>query len=484
MVSADFPVLLWSYLRSFLYYSPILILVFFLLQTFPPVTLRVEGDWRWFCSGQHRVRSLAPSHWIFPLPVSLCSLQSTPESRDKKSLSRARAILDPVNEALEKRSYSILAKSGSKRLHLVTLQDPQWSEGQQNQCVSLEDVKYAAELLLGENDSPGIQKRFQPMFRTRQLNEFLLALLNYFCVFLNPFGLDSKSKEFIPTGNVENMEGKMTLVQKQLARTYSSLLLGLGMVEQHHMACGKAMMSATDKDRQLFECLYTYCVYVIWVVYGRKHMDVIKVEVGRLLRSDIFNPAQRAKERPRGREDPQTEHRGCRLKRPPISSIVTQRSPALSSLLQTPKEKSRYLFQQHPVNPVFRAAREDEKTRVTGLSHCVGIIGEPLSRFLPDTLLPIETPLEENEEETAAEKKEGEDEVLLKSSLSLVGIKASSNGQESFHRHTMAISRATTAGTDSEHSLVHQPKERAPQSPARNPQPNSLHPIKIKLCGC
>ncbi|XP_069771877.1 protein phosphatase 1 regulatory subunit 36 isoform X7 [Narcine bancroftii] len=450
MVSADFPVLLWSYLRSFLYYSPILILVFFLLQTFPPVTLRVEGDWRWFCSGQHRVRSLAPSHWIFPLPVSLCSLQSTPESRDKKSLSRARAILDPVNEALEKskygisrRSYSILAKSGSKRLHLVTLQDPQWSEGQQNQCVSLEDVKYAAELLLGENDSPGIQKRFQPMFRTRQLNEFLLALLNYFCVFLNPFGLDSKSKEFIP-----------------------------------------AMMSATDKDRQLFECLYTYCVYVIWVVYGRKHMDVIKVEVGRLLRSDIFNPAQRAKERPRGREDPQTEHRGCRLKRPPISSIVTQRSPALSSLLQTPKEKSRYLFQQHPVNPVFRAAREDEKTRVTGLSHCVGIIGEPLSRFLPDTLLPIETPLEENEEETAAEKKEGEDEVLLKSSLSLVGIKASSNGQESFHRHTMAISRATTAGTDSEHSLVHQPKERAPQSPARNPQPNSLHPIKIKLCGC
>ncbi|XP_069771878.1 uncharacterized protein [Narcine bancroftii] len=417
MVSADFPVLLWSYLRSFLYYSPILILVFFLLQTFPPVTLRVEGDWRWFCSGQHRVRSLAPSHWIFPLPVSLCSLQSTPESRDKKSLSRARAILDPVNEALEKskygisrRSYSILAKSGSKRLHLVTLQDPQWSEGQQNQCVSLEDVKYAAELLLGENDSPGIQKRFQPMFR--------------------------------------------------------------------------AMMSATDKDRQLFECLYTYCVYVIWVVYGRKHMDVIKVEVGRLLRSDIFNPAQRAKERPRGREDPQTEHRGCRLKRPPISSIVTQRSPALSSLLQTPKEKSRYLFQQHPVNPVFRAAREDEKTRVTGLSHCVGIIGEPLSRFLPDTLLPIETPLEENEEETAAEKKEGEDEVLLKSSLSLVGIKASSNGQESFHRHTMAISRATTAGTDSEHSLVHQPKERAPQSPARNPQPNSLHPIKIKLCGC
>ncbi|GCB83825.1 hypothetical protein scyTo_0024197, partial [Scyliorhinus torazame] len=55
------------------------------------------------------------------------------------------------------------------------------------------------------------------------------------------------------------------------------------------------MGSATHKDRQLYECFYSYCAYVTWVTFGRKSFDVIESEIGHLLRSDIFIPVQRAK---------------------------------------------------------------------------------------------------------------------------------------------------------------------------------------------
>ncbi|XP_072095783.1 protein phosphatase 1 regulatory subunit 36 [Mobula birostris] len=406
-----------------------------------------------------------PAQWIWKEGTNrleLVSLHSTAESKGKKSLARVRAILDPVNEALEKskygisrRSFSIMTKSGSVGQVLAKLSESHKLELRQNQFVTLEDVKNAAFILLGENDLPDAQKRFRPMLRTQQLNEFLMALLNYFSVFLGALGLDSKSKELLTNaGSPERVEAgwtkaKKELTQRHMARTYSALLLGLDSVELHHMACGKAMGSATHKDRQLFECLYAYSIYVAWVTFGRKNMDLIRDEIGRLLRSDIFNPAPKVKD-----EEMQTEHRGFPLKRPPISSIVTQRSPVLRTLLQSPREKSIYLFRQHPVNPGSRIAQEDERTSVMDIdpspTHLLGIIGEPLSKFLPDTLVPIESHLEEEEE-----KEDKEEEDLPQKSLhSLTELGDLSLGPESFQSHAMAISRATTTATESDYNLV------------------------------
>ncbi|XP_072895550.1 protein phosphatase 1 regulatory subunit 36 [Hemitrygon akajei] len=281
-----------------------------------------------------------------------------------------------------------------------------------------------------------------------------MALLNYFSVYLSALGLDPKSKELLTNvGSPERAEAGWTrtrkeLAQRHMARTYSALLLGLDSVELHHMACGKAMGSATHKDRQLYECLYAYSIYVTWVTFGRKNMDLIRDEIGQLLRSDIFNPAPKVKD-----EEMQREHRGFPSKRPPISSIVTQRSPVLRTLLQSPREKSNYLFRQHPVNPGSRNTREDERASVMDMDpsppHPLGIIGEPLSKFLPDTLVPIESHLEEEKED-----EEEEEDLPQKSLHSLTGLGDLSLGPESFQSHAMVISRATTAA-GSDHNLVH-----------------------------
>lgn len=45
----------------------------------------------------------------------------------------------------------------------------------------------------------------------------------------------------------------------------------------------------------MFEDLYLFCTYVIWVTFRRKEWERVKVEVGNMLRSKAFNPALQQK---------------------------------------------------------------------------------------------------------------------------------------------------------------------------------------------
>ncbi|XP_032883405.1 protein phosphatase 1 regulatory subunit 36 isoform X2 [Amblyraja radiata] len=343
-----------------------------------------------------------PAQWVWKddaNKLELVSLQPTPDGKDKKALARVRAILDPIHEALEKSKYGVSRRAYVSMAKVVAqplsnLQDQQKQEEHLCRCVTLNDIKYAALLLLGEKDPVGTRKRFRPMLRKQQLDDFLMALIRYFSILLPNVGSESKAADFVT--NVEKVEKDVCqckIAQKQLAHTYATLLLGLGMMELHHMACGKSLGSATRKDRLLFECLYAYSVHVVWVTYGRKNLEVIRAEVGRLLRSEAFNPAQYMKEKDQGGQKPQSEHR-------------------------------------------------------------LGILGEPLSKFLQDTLIPFEVHAEGSAGEGAETDTEegdggGQDEEL-KSVLSL----EATARQGSVSTHAVTMSRTTTGGTDSRHSLL------------------------------
>ncbi|XP_032883404.1 protein phosphatase 1 regulatory subunit 36 isoform X1 [Amblyraja radiata] len=408
-----------------------------------------------------------PAQWVWKddaNKLELVSLQPTPDGKDKKALARVRAILDPIHEALEKSKYGVSRRAYVSMAKVVAqplsnLQDQQKQEEHLCRCVTLNDIKYAALLLLGEKDPVGTRKRFRPMLRKQQLDDFLMALIRYFSILLPNVGSESKAADFVT--NVEKVEKDVCqckIAQKQLAHTYATLLLGLGMMELHHMACGKSLGSATRKDRLLFECLYAYSVHVVWVTYGRKNLEVIRAEVGRLLRSEAFNPAQYMKEKDQGGQKPQSEHRRQQAKRPAISSIVHQRSPVLMTELQTARDKSDYLFRQHGVKLDLGAPQQREKA--FGLQAQpnkpppLGILGEPLSKFLQDTLIPFEVHAEGSAGEGAETDTEegdggGQDEEL-KSVLSL----EATARQGSVSTHAVTMSRTTTGGTDSRHSLL------------------------------
>uniref|UniRef100_A0A8C3I7U3 Protein phosphatase 1 regulatory subunit 36 n=1 Tax=Chrysemys picta bellii TaxID=8478 RepID=A0A8C3I7U3_CHRPI len=278
----------------------------------------------------------------------------------------------------------------------------------------------------------------------KQLDEFLMALLFYLSYYLEKIALEKKPKSFMVVLDQKEREetlAKLTGTKKHLAKVYCILILGLGMAEQHHMACGKRKTSSSQKDREFFECFYNFCTYVAWVVFRRKHFQEIQEEVGRLLRSDIFNPALREKNSPNL----------VYARRPAIKSVVGQRSPVLSTLLPLPKDNAQYLFQTHYLHrgrtlPTCSSKDLPDYSTVE-LTPKVGIIGALRSKFNPHTLMPIGV-IEEEEEEKEEEQRTKRNSFLA-SSYDLA-LSSHRGTQVAISRPSMVLSRATTEGDYSE----------------------------------
>ena len=76
---------------------------------------------------------------------------------------------------------------------------------------------------------------------------------------------------------------------KSLARIYCMLILGLGSTEYHHMMGGKKRVSCGFKDRGIFETLYPFCTFFVWITFKRRDYEIIHHEIGRMLRSEAFS---------------------------------------------------------------------------------------------------------------------------------------------------------------------------------------------------
>nr|XP_023960927.2 protein phosphatase 1 regulatory subunit 36 isoform X3 [Chrysemys picta bellii] len=357
------------------------------------------------------------------------------------------------------------ARFPEKRMNIQEEKSPRLSKRGQNECVTLDDVKYAALFLVQEDESYHIPS-FTAVMRSKQLDEFLMALLFYLSYYLEKIALEKKPKSFMVNPSVldqkerEETLAKLTGTKKHLAKVYCILILGLGMAEQHHMACGKRKTSSSQKDREFFECFYNFCTYVAWVVFRRKHFQEIQEEVGRLLRSDIFNPALREKNSPNlQKTDVSADqrkvifpyHRSVYARRPAIKSVVGQRSPVLSTLLPLPKDNAQYLFQTHYLHrgrtlPTCSSKDLPDYSTVE-LTPKVGIIGALRSKFNPHTLMPIGV-IEEEEEEKEEEQRTKRNSFLA-SSYDLA-LSSHRGTQVAISRPSMVLSRATTEGDYSE----------------------------------
>ncbi|KAL8168833.1 UNVERIFIED_CONTAM: hypothetical protein K2H54_019023 [Gekko kuhli] len=183
--------------------------------------------------------------------------------------------------------------------------------------------------------------------------------------------------------------------------------------------------SASQKDRDFFEGLYNFSSYVAFVAFRHRNLKEIQQEVGRLLRTNIFNPALRERARQVIKTDvtkelqksPSPHRRSTGVRQPAIRSVLDKRSPVLSTLLPMAKDSAQYLFQDHYLHP-SRTPQSSCLEDLPALSSIVtesriGIIGAPRSKFSPHTLLPIHTEEEEEEEEE-------EQEILRTSSTSLI----------------------------------------------------------------
>ncbi|XP_031442082.1 protein phosphatase 1 regulatory subunit 36 [Clupea harengus] len=278
------------------------------------------------------------------------------------------------------------------------------------ELVTIEHVKQVALSLVQENEAIPIPLCFLSLMKCKELDEFLATLLLYLSCYFEKKSLEMKPKPLMAEPSVTEKQvmaetcAKVDLARKQLALRYSTLILGLGLSQQHHMACGKSKQSWTHRDRHLYECLYSFLCYVAWVTFNRKDLRGIQEEVGRLLRSDTFNPTLNARE-PEGSEgqeedkaDPKepgllTTGKKKSERRPALSKIMTQRSPVMVSLLPSPREKAPHLFQRalprsKPATKHCDTEELVEQLKRQLASFSFGILGKPHNQYSRSTLMP------------------------------------------------------------------------------------------------
>ncbi|XP_045435781.1 protein phosphatase 1 regulatory subunit 36 isoform X5 [Pipistrellus kuhlii] len=232
--------------------------------------------------------------------------------------------------------------------------------------VTLNDVKFVALLLLQESE----------MQRVCAFSSFMRGLV------------EKKEMELVLT--------KLEAAQKNLAQKYCVLVLGLGMPEKHHMCCGREKISNTQKDWKFFESFYTFCTYVAWIVFRRQHFSEIEEEIGRLFRTNMFNiPRRKREDEESGGEKKRmtfVQFRRMMAKRPAIKTAIHMRSPVMSTLLPSLREKAQNIFEKkNLISTRLPAQMQEHREKMESVPMpIVGILGQPRCLFNPHTLLPLE----------------------------------------------------------------------------------------------
>ncbi|XP_020734872.1 protein phosphatase 1 regulatory subunit 36 isoform X4 [Odocoileus virginianus] len=258
----------------------------------------------------------------------------------------------------------------------------------------LTDKRFA----LRDDKSPrGLEKRSQQGNVTLHDAKFVALLLLQDTEMPRICSFTTFMRGLVEKKEMEMIISKLEAAQKYLAQKYCVLVLGLGMPEKHHMSCGKGKISDTQKDWKFFESFYTFCTYVAWIVFRRQHFTEIEEEIGRLFRSNMFNiPRRKREDEESGGEKKRmtfVQFRRMMAKRPAIKKAIHMRSPVMSTLLPSLREKAQNVSEKkyRRIGTKFPAQLQEPRETLDSLHMpIVGILGEPRCQFNPHTLIPLD----------------------------------------------------------------------------------------------
>jgi len=328
--------------------------------------------------------------------------------------------------------------------------------------ISLEDVKAVAiDLLVAKKLKEGNQK-VSKEFEVCAMNEvfvsLLVCMLRYFERFFEKHDCEEqvkKSNFICPSkAEVQRLERatiSMLEARNIVAAQYCKLLLGNGLENVHHMRCGERRISNSHRDLNLFEEIYSFITFFIWVAFGRRKYKLVSKEVGHLLRGDPFNPVNQPAMQKDGqhnnqklnnnKSDKKTE------KRPPIATIVKLRSTFITSILPTSKEKEKHLHEKtsgiklHKLSPKEYENIFNNKTFYLKPGDKVGIIGDSYDHYNIADL----TMIEDDNSDSSILSKDSSDIIIDQPSRVM-----SPNGTRQL-LHRGAFSRPTTAASKTTH---------------------------------
>jgi len=329
--------------------------------------------------------------------------------------------------------------------------------------ISFEDVKAVSiDLLVAKRQKEGhhkISKEFEVCALSEVFNSLLVCMLRYFERFFEKHDCEeqvNKSHFICPSkAEVQRMQrATKSMVESRniVAAQYCKLLLGTGLENVHHMKCGERRISNSHRDLNLFEEIYSFITYFIWVAFGRRKYKLLYKEVGHLLRGDPFNPVYQPAHQKYIQQNNHSQLKNNKLtknleKRPPIATIIKMRSTFVTSILPTSRKKEKYLQEKiSDINLQKLTTKEYESlfnnnTYYLKQGDKIGIIGDSYDRYNIADLTMIEY---DNSESTILSH-DSSDIILDQPSRIM-----SPNGiRQQLHRG--AFSRPTTAASKNTH---------------------------------
>ncbi|RNA12678.1 phosphatase 1 regulatory subunit 36 isoform X1 [Brachionus plicatilis] len=287
-----------------------------------------------------------------------------------------------------------------------------------NSVITINDVKNAALYMLSKRFyiPAEFERYFNDPKSKSSFEDFLLNLANYFYWFFE--AIDSKiivnlmciERSPQEKNRIEKAEKMIVKTLKSLARSYCTIILGLGSEEYHHMNAGKNRVSSGFKDRGLYETLYPFCIFFVWITFKRRDYELIRTEIGRLLRSNSFNseikvesileeenrkPKIRVKSenkkesilnRFEENKNLMNEFKSKIQKKSAAAVVLGQRSPALVSILPRPEENSKHLFNRKGESLRGKKIDDEEDEDYVDLIEEIGLIGQPMKFYHEKTL--------------------------------------------------------------------------------------------------
>ncbi|XP_043684464.1 uncharacterized protein LOC122636874 [Vespula pensylvanica] len=168
--------------------------------------------------------------------------------------------------------------------------------------IILQDIKDLVMFLL---ISP-VNIKFINFFHLPVVDHFLRALIIYFQYYIEIW--EKLMEERVTTlkkapnplagGHRIKYADELHILRCMLSKEYADLIVGCqDTVYYHHIISGKKRSSMTqsqgEKDLRIFEVLINISHRVVWIALHRKYFHLIESELHRLLRTEVYNTAER-----------------------------------------------------------------------------------------------------------------------------------------------------------------------------------------------
>ncbi|XP_008555279.1 uncharacterized protein LOC103576717 [Microplitis demolitor] len=164
--------------------------------------------------------------------------------------------------------------------------------------IILQDIKNIVLYLL----TTPVSLQFINFFHLRVVDRLLRALIVYFQFYTQIWEEEIIKKRTVvikkarsPLAGVRQKKAEeINALRSIVAREYCELLVGCEeSAKYHHMLAGLSIESQGEKDLRIFESLIQVAHRVVWIALERKHYNLIAEELNRLLRTEVYNSADR-----------------------------------------------------------------------------------------------------------------------------------------------------------------------------------------------